>query len=40
MEGTADQRIAIDILDAEEFNTKILKRVRDIIEKPDNYQVP
>lgn len=39
VEGTADQRIAIDILEAEGFNTKILKRARDIIEQPDNYTV-
>ncbi len=39
VEGTADQRIAIDILEAEGFNTRILKRARDIIEKPEDYTV-
>lgn len=38
--GVADQRIAIDILEAEGFDTTILQRARDIIANPDNYQVP
>ena len=37
--GTADQRIAIDILQAEGFDTKILELARDIIDNPDKYQV-
>ncbi|MEX2437956.1 MAG: hypothetical protein WD449_01750, partial [Candidatus Babeliales bacterium] len=39
VEGTADQRIAIDILEAEGFDTNILTRARDIIANPDKYSV-
>ncbi len=38
--GVADQRIAIDILETEGFDTTILQRARDIIDNPDNYLVP